>query len=500
MDLRKALVFIFLVFQSVNLFAKDYLATYFGIRSDGIALNTKSIQFALDHINKNGGGRLVFHVGRYLTGTIHMRSNVTIQLEEGAVLLGSLNPFDYQSRTNPFMTSMIFADSVENIGITGKGMIDGQGKQVALNYIDVIDKGLIKDKFRNGRPEIETRPMIIYFRGCKNITIRNVLLKNSASWNQTYDQCKNITVDSITVDNKDYWNEDGVDIVDCDSVSITNSFFDVADDGICLKSHDSKLFCNNVFIRNNTVRSSANAIKFGTVSRGGFKNIRIINNKVYDTYRSAIALEAVDGGFIENIEVDSLQVVNTGNVVFLRVGERWGEKTARMNNVSIKNIVAEVPATKPDAGYLYEGPVEDLPRNVSPGIIITGLPNKKITGVTISNVEIKHAGGGNPSYAKVALNELDSIPELPAKYPDFSMFKELPAWGIYVRHASGLSISNIALRAAKKDYRLPIVLDDVHRSVFSRIAVKQPEQKKIFYLHKSTEVTTDKAAKVTTKS
>jgi polygalacturonase len=379
-------------------------------------------------------------------------------------------------------------------------MIDGQGKQVALNYIDVIDKGLIKDKFRNGRPEIETRPMIIYFRGCKNITIRNVLLKNSASWNQTYDQCKNITVDSITVDNKDYWNEDGVDIVDCDSVSITNSFFDVADDGICLKSHDSKLFCNNVFIRNNTVRSSANAIKFGTVSRGGFKNIRIINNKVYDTYRSAIALEAVDGGFIENIEVDSLQVVNTGNVVFLRVGERWGEKTARMNNVSIKNIVAEVPATKPDAGYLYEGPVEDLPRNVSPGIIITGLPNKKITGVTISNVEIKHAGGGNPSYAKVALNELDSIPELPAKYPDFSMFKELPAWGIYVRHATGLSISNIALRAAKKDYRLPIVLDDVHRSVFSNIGVKQPEQKKIFYLHKSTEVTTDKAAKVTTKS
>ena len=493
MHIKKGIVLFLLVFQSLSLSAKDYLATYFGIRSDGIVLNTKSIQFALDYINKNGGGRLIFHVGRYLTGTIHMRSNVTIQLEEGAVLLGSLNPFDYQARSNPYMTSMIFADSVENIGITGKGMIDGQGKQVALNYIDVIDKGLIKDKFRNGRPEIETRPMIIYFRGCKNITIRNVLLKNSASWNQTYDQCKNITVDSITVDNKDYWNEDGVDIVDCDSVSITNSFFDVADDGICLKSHDSKFFCNNVFIRNNTVRSSANAIKFGTVSRGGFKNIRIINNKVYDTYRSAIALEAVDGGFVENIEVDSLQVVNTGNVIFLRVGERWGEKTARMNNLSIKNVVADVPATKPDAGYLYEGPVEDLPRNISPGIIITGLPNKKITGVTISNVEIKHAGGGNPSYAKVALNELDSIPELPAIYPDFSMFKELPAWGIYVRHATGLNISNIALTAVKKDYRLPVVLDDVHKSQFFRIVVKQPGEKNIFHLHKSTEVTTDKS-------
>lgn len=468
--------------------AKDYSASYFGIYSDGIALNTKSIQFAVNHINRNGGGRLVFHVGRYLTGTIHMRSDVTLHLEEGAVLLGSLNPFDYDSRTNPFMTALILADSVQNIGITGKGMIDGQGKQVARNFVDVIDKGLIKDLFRFGRPEIETRPMIIYFRRCKNILIKKVLLKNSASWNQTYDQCKNLVVDSISVDNVAYWNEDGLDIVDCDSVSVTNSFFDVADDGICLKSHDPAFFCSNIFIRNNTIRSSANGIKFGTVSRGGFKNVRIINNKVYDTYRSAIAIQAVDGGFVENIEVDSLQVYNTGNVIFLRVGERWGEKTARMNNITISNIVAEVPATKPDAGYLYEGPVEDLPRNVSPGIIIAGLPNKKITGVTISNVAIKHAGGGNPLYARVPVDALDSIPELPANYPEFSMFKELPAWGVYIRHAKDVKFSNITLTCSKKDFRHPVVFDDVHDIRFSALNVKQHEQSKIYYAHKSTGV------------
>jgi polygalacturonase len=181
MTLRKVLSIIFLTIISISASAKDYLVSYFGIHSDGIVLNTRSIQFAIDHIHKNGGGRLVFHVGRYLSGTIHMRSNVTLHLEEGAVLLGSLNPFDYDSRSNPFMTSFILADSVENIGVTGKGMIDGQGKQVARNYVDVIDKGLIKDKFRSGRPEIETRPMIIYFRNCKNILIKNILLKNSAS-------------------------------------------------------------------------------------------------------------------------------------------------------------------------------------------------------------------------------------------------------------------------------------------------------------------------------
>lgn len=481
-------IVILLFLNAFGVSAKDYSASYFGIHSDGLALNTKSIQFAVNYINRNGGGRLVFHVGRYLTGTIHMKSNVTLHLEEGAVLLGSLNPFDYDSRANPFMTALILADSVQNIGITGKGMIDGQGKQVARNFVDVIDKGLIKDQFRFGRPEIETRPMIIYFRSCKNILIKRVLLKNSASWNQTYDQCKNLIVDSISVDNVAYWNEDGIDIVDCDSVSVTNSFFDVADDGICLKSHDPAFFCNNVFIRNNTIRSSANGIKFGTVSRGGFKNIRIINNKVYDTYRSAIALQAVDGGFVENITVDSLQVYNTGNVIFLRVGERWGEKTARMNNISISNIVAEVPATKPDAGYLYEGPVEDLPRNVSPGIIIAGLPNKKITGVTISNVIIKHAGGGNPLYASVPVNALDSIPELPANYPEFSMFKELPAWGVYIRHAKEVKVSNITLTCGKKDFRHPVVLDDVHDIRFSSVNVKQQELGKIYYAHKSTGV------------
>ncbi|MBE7170840.1 MAG: glycoside hydrolase [Williamsia sp.] len=491
----RLLIIIVFITASLPGAAKDYLSSYFGIPSDGQALSTRSIQFAIDYIHREGGGRLVFHVGRYLTGTIRLRSNVTLQLEEGAVLLGSLNPFDYESRKDPFMTALIFADSAEHIGITGKGMIDGQGKQVAMNYIDVIAKGLIKDKFRSGRPEIETRPMIIYFRNCRDIAIRRIMLKNSASWNQTYDQCRNLVVDSITVDNKDYWNEDGVDLVDCDSAAVTNSFFDVADDGICLKSHDAKHFCNNIFIRNNTVRSSANGIKFGTVSRGGFRNVRIVNNKVYDTYRSAIALQAVDGGFVEDIEVDSLQVYNTGNVIFLRVGERWGEKTARMKGISISHVLAEVPAGKPDAGYSYEGPVEDLPRNVSPAIIITGLPNKKIGGVTISQVSIRHAGGGNPLYAQVGLDGLDKIPEAPAQYPEFSMFKELPAWGVYIRHAEGISFRDISLTADKKDYRLPVVLDDVHTARFSSIHVKQPALQTIYYQYKSTGVVMENGGK-----
>jgi len=303
----------------LRLQAKDYNASVFGVKSNGTTLNTSSIQKGIDYISENGGGRLVFYVGRYLTGTIYLKSNVTIQLEEGAILVGSVNPFDYEMNFN--WTALVFALDQENIGITGKGVIDGQGFQVACNLVDMIHKGVVIDPLKYDRPRETIRPQNIYFRGCRNIVIKDIILKDPGSWNQQYDQCRNLVIDNITVDSKSYWNNDGVDIVDCDSVVVSNSYFDAADDGICLKSHNASFVCQNVYINNNTVRTSANGIKFGTVGHGGFRNIRIVNNLVFDTYRSAITFAAVDGGFVENIVVDSLRSINTGNVIFLRIGE-----------------------------------------------------------------------------------------------------------------------------------------------------------------------------------
>ena len=222
-------------------------------------------------------------------------------------------------------------------------------------------------------------------------------------------------VDGITVDSKSYWNNDGIDIVDCDSVSVTNSYFDAADDGICLKSHSPDFICQHVYIPT-TVRTSASGIKFGTASYGGFRDIKVINNLVYNTYRSAITFAAVDGGIVENVIVDSLRAINTGNVVFLRVGERIKGKKGRMNNISISNVYAEVPSTKPDAGYNYEGPVEDLPRNISPASI-AGMPDAIIENVRFRNIEIHYPGGGDPHYARVGLDEMDKVPEMAAAYP-----------------------------------------------------------------------------------
>jgi len=470
--------------------AVDYKASMFGIKSNGTTLNTNSIQKAIDYIHEKGGGRLVFYVGRYLTGTIQLKSNVIIHLEEGATLLGSTNIYDYNIE-GPRFSSLVTAYQAENIGLTGKGVIDGQGRDLAYALLDQVQKGVLKDELANDRPALR-RPKGIYFRECKNVEISGIMVKNAAEWVVVCDQCENLKIDRITVDSKAFWNNDGIDIVDCKDVVISNSFIDSSDDAICFKSHDPSKLCENVVVRNNVARSSANGIKFGTVTSGGYKNFKIVNNKIYDTFRSAITIATPDGGAIDNIFVDSLFAYNTGNAIYLRIGARWNKgRTGTMNNITIQNMYCEIPATKPDAGREYEGPIEDLPRNISPASIV-GLPGQYISNVTLRNIRIVVPGNSNPTYAYRGIKpaDLDSIPEMPAAYPEYSQFKELPAWGFYVRHVKNLNIENITLTAQGKEYRPAIVMDDVQGATFSQMNYIEPgaTKKKQIHIYRSSNV------------
>ncbi len=480
--------------------AKDYQMTLFGIKSDGVTMNTRSIQRAIDYIAQQGGGRLVFTVGRYLTGSIHLRSKVTLHLSEGAILVGSTNPYDYDMELNSWY-ALILANRQDSIAITGKGVIDGRGRELANNFLAQAANGIISDPLKLGR--VANRPKLIYFRECSNVTVRDVTLQNPAFWTQTYDQCRNLLIDGITVHSRAYWNNDGMDIVDCNGALIQNCYVDATDDAICLKSHDANSLCQNITVRHNKACSSASGIKFGTASLGGFKNIRIIGNTIFDTFRSAITIQAVDGGQVDNVVVDSLRAINTGNPIYLVIGQRRGDahqlievndsinrvRHSSMSNVRISNVYAEVPATKPDAGYEYEGPTEDNPRNISPSSII-GLKGSRVTNVSIQNVEIVYPGGGDPHYAKVGIDELDKVPEMPRAYPEFSQHKELPAWGFYVRHAQGVTFRNVKLTARKADYRPAIVFDDVTNGVLARVKVSEPKAggKTEVYTYKSTNI------------
>ena len=476
---KQLLVSVICLLAAQVLGATDYYATDFGAKADGLTLNTASIQAAIDYVSANGGGRIVFTPGKFVTGTLYLKDGVTLHLEQGATLLGSTNPWDYTKDPYVGWTAMIFSIKQHDVGITGGGTIDGRGFTTANNMVQYIHRGLFEDILKLDRPNEVNRPENIYFRECGNVTITGILLKDPGSWNQTYDQCHNVYVEGITVDSKSYWNNDGIDIVDCEDVVIRNCYIDAADDVFCFKSHSHDHMCKNVLLENCVGRSSANGIKFGTVSKGGFKNFTIRNMTLFDTYRSAVTFAAVDGAEIENIEVDGLRSIHTGNVIFLRIGRRWDKITSMglsekdrknvrpkepfMRNVTIRNVYAEVPFDKPDAGYNYEGPVEDLPRNVSPAIICCGIPDVKIENVLIENVEITVPGAGNPLYAFRGTDaaSLDGIPEMIDYYPEFSQWKELPAWGAFLRHMDGITFRNVKFTAQAADYRPALVADDV---------------------------------------
>ena len=467
---------LFLGIAAFPLGATDYFARDFGARPDGEALNTASLQAAIDFASAKGGGRVILDNGDYVSGTIYLKNDVTLHIEKGSSLMSSLNPFDFIRDPDAGWTSLVFCIKQHNVGVTGEGMINGRGFQVATRYVDFVHLGLIDDPLVLDRVREIMRPQNLHFYKCDNITIKNITLKDPASWNQQYDKCSNILVDGVKVDAKSYWNNDGIDIVDSRDVVIRNCYFDAADDVYCFKSHSNDGVSENILVENCVGRSSANGIKFGTYTRGKFKHFRFKNITIFDTYRSAVTIATVDGAQIEDVEIDSLKSIHTGNPIFLRTGTRNVNEgqTAYLKDIVIKNMYAEVPLDKPDAGYGYEGPVEDLPRNVCPSII-AGLPDLRIENVRLENIEIVYPGHADPEYAYAGTSkeELAAIEEQETRYPEFSNWKELPAWGFYIRHADGITFDNVKLTVDGEDYRPALVADDVNGLRMTGLEINQ---------------------------
>jgi polygalacturonase len=251
--------------------------------------------------------------------------------------------------------------------------------------------------------------------------------------------------------------------VDCHDVLIRGCQINADDDGICLKSSNKDKRCEQVVIEDCAVRSSASGIKFGTASRGGFRHIEIRRVKIYDTYRSAIALESVDGGILEDVRVEDVVATNTGNALFVRLGHRNQKAPPGIiRDVVIKGLRVEVPAGKPDKGYEMEGPVVDGPHNFFPAVIV-GMAGHPVEGIRLEDVEIDYKGAEDKAVAYVGLDSVGRVPERESDYPEFSMFGELPAWGLYVRHVNGLELRHVVLRREQGGFRPAMVFDDVQR-------------------------------------
>jgi polygalacturonase len=405
--------------------------------------------------------------GKFVTGVISLRSGVELFVSPTAELLGSTKRSDYGTVR---ASALIVAENQHHIAITGGGTIDGRGREVVADVDRMLKEGTLQDPqwqtvnpWGQKRSAEFNRPHLVTFKNCDQVTIKDVLFKDAACWVQTYSECTNLTIDNIRVKSTAYYNNDGIDIADCRNVKVTGCNVDADDDGICLKSHNPKAFCENIEISDCVVRSSASALKFGTASHGGFKHVTVKNIKISNTFRSAIALESVDGGTLEDVTIENIKAVNTGNAIFIRLGHRKTEAPiGKVRNIRIANVQVEVPAGKPDKGYEMEGPAVPYPHNVFPASI-TGLPGHPVENVTLENIKITYEGGGNKQVAHFALDSLQKVPEKAGDYPEFSMFGELPCWGLYVRHATGISLKNVKLEYRKPDFRPAVIFDDVQQ-------------------------------------
>ncbi|MEJ7684188.1 MAG: hypothetical protein WKG06_41315 [Segetibacter sp.] len=123
-----------------------------------------------------------------------------------------------------------------------------------------------------------------------------------------------------------------------------------------------------------------------------------------------------------------------------------------------------------------------------PAIVIAGMPDQMISGITLKNIAVKFPGGAERSSAKVSIDNLKDIPEKPDSYPEYSMFSELPSWGVFIRHARNIQFTGLSLVAAKADFRTPVVLDDVHQASFKKLSVKEPESKKKIFTYNSSKI------------
>lgn len=209
--------FIFLMIPFV-LTAKDYNASLFGIKSDGITLNTQSIQKAIDFIHEKGGGKLIFSVGKYLSGSIQLKSNVSIELKEGAVLLATTAIYDYVRLNGN--KALIVADGEKNVGVFGKGIIEGQGVGLAEQINLQIQKGYLEETTS------QANPALISMTNCSGIQIEDIHFQNACGSTINFNQCQQLNVQGIFI--KNTWRKDqkGLIIAACDGGKLKNIFIE----------------------------------------------------------------------------------------------------------------------------------------------------------------------------------------------------------------------------------------------------------------------------------
>ncbi|WP_373496618.1 glycoside hydrolase family 28 protein [Aquiflexum sp.] len=432
-------IILLLISQQSCEIEENSIEKYGGI-GDGITDNTLAIQKAIDVQHSNGGGEVRLVSGVYLSGTIHLKSNVTLIIEQNATLkaIPDASAFPLiQSQVPSRMDkvpwkSFIRAESQENITIKGGGAIDGSGDAAC---------------FQDNKPDSPNRPYGLLFIDCQNVVVEDLRLKSSAFWMQRYFQCKYVRIFNLNVFNHVNKNNDGLDIDSSENVIVRNCIIDSSDDALVIKS-ESDVPAKNIQVYDCELATHASAIKLGTASIGGFEDIIfsdiMIRKSKADTVHhplnfengmTGIDLAAVDGGEMKRISISNIKMEGLENPIHIKLGNRLSKDIHSSGNKT-KNELPSQPKVSKIADIMISS-VEAQNGGPYP-IVIAGFEGNPIKNVTLKDITIKPNVAGNEESQDSEINWNHR------GYPFILSFKsQMPAYGIVSYYTEGLRIENL---------------------------------------------------------
>jgi len=402
-----------------------------GARGDGRSLDTRAIQAAIDE-GARSGREVRCPAGDYLSGTLRLRDGTTLRLDAGATLIAS--PRDEDFDRPEALGYETFAD--EETSIFDFALLQGRG----VKDIRIVGGGRI-----DGNRKAREGPKPIALKRCAAVVIRDITIVNAGNYNISLLGCDGVDVEGVTILNG---YADGIDPDCCRNVRIAGCRIESRDDAVCLKTSLAlgvRRATENVRIVGCRLATFHNAIKLGTESSGDFRNIAVSDCAIAGwrhvwkgDLSSGLSVELVDGGSLDRLSAWNIQMAGVRAPIFVRLARRGrGQATPRpgtLQDVAIRDVVAT---------------------DALVASTITGVPGHPIERIALRRIKVHHRGGREVDRVSLL------VPEMESRYPDATMFDDLPAYGLYCRHVAGLAMDDMELTIDRGDARSAMVLDDV---------------------------------------
>jgi polygalacturonase len=412
----------------------------FGAKGNGSTLDDDAIDKAISAASAAVGGVVVFPAGTYQSRTVHLKSNVTIQLDKGATIRANATGMDaaepnafarYQDYGHShFHDALLWGDGLTGVTFTGAGTVDGS----ALTTANAVPAG-------HGDKALSlTR--------CANVTLRGITFRSGGHFAVLMNGCHDVTLDSVTV--LATKSRDGVNLINTANVEVTNSRIEAQDDALSFKSDFAlgRTFDSaHIRVHDSTILSTENnALQFGVESCGDFHDVVFQHITITGAGKAGIGIVSLDGGSISDVHYSAITMNKVSSPFFIRLGGRGScPGTPPPGHVS-DITVADVTGTN----LTTPAPVRGAPEYAS---TIVGSPGALISHVSFTNVKLTVPGGHKASDA-------NAVPPEGLRLYRPREFGTRPAYGFWLRHVSGISFTNVDVEFAKGDGRPAFAVDD----------------------------------------